>query len=55
MNILVTGCNGQLGKEFQKISFMDTEHKWNFTDIDDLDICNKNSPHNCFVIHLLGN
>lgn len=49
MNILVTGCNGQLGKEFQKISFIDADHKWDFTDIDDLDICNKNSVNEYFT------
>lgn len=41
MNILVTGCKGQLGREFQKISCTDVEHNWNFTDIEDLDICNE--------------
>lgn len=39
MNILVTGCKGQLGTELQKIS--DAEHRWLFTDVDTLDICNK--------------
>lgn len=41
MNILVTGCNGQLGNEFQKISNFEVNHNWLFTDIDTLDICNK--------------
>lgn len=39
MNILVTGCNGQLGSEFQKIAVTDTESRWFFTDIETLDIC----------------
>jgi len=39
MNILVTGCKGQLGTELQKKS--DAEHRWLFTDVDTLDICNK--------------
>lgn len=43
MNILITGCNGQLGREFQKISKTDNEHNWTFTDIEDLDICNTNA------------
>lgn len=43
MNILVTGCNGQLGKEFQKVAHTDDEHVWHFTDIDDLNICNNDS------------
>ena len=39
MNILVTGCKGQLGTELQKLS--GAEHQWFFTDIDTLDICDK--------------
>ena len=39
MNILVTGCKGQLGTELQKIA--NSERQWFFTDIDTLDICNK--------------
>lgn len=49
MNILVTGCNGQLGKEFQKISHYDNEHLWYFTDIDNLDICNNDSVAEYFT------
>ena len=49
MNILVTGCNGQLGKEFQKISNIYTEHNWIFTDINELDICDKHSVNNFFT------
>ena len=42
MNILVTGCNGQLGKEFQKIAKTEEiSYDWFFTDIDTLDICNE--------------
>lgn len=48
MNILVTGSNGQLGKELQKISNIDDEHSWNFTDIDTLDICNEQSVNEYF-------
>ncbi len=48
MNILVTGCNGQLGKEFQKISNIYTEHNWTFTDINELNICDKNSVNTFF-------
>ena len=43
MNILVTGCNGQLGHEFQKLSNIYPEHNWIFTDINELNICNKDS------------
>ncbi len=40
MNILVTGGNGQLGKQFQKIS-RDASHRFFFNDKADLDICQK--------------
>lgn len=41
MNILVTGCNGQLGNEFKKIALYEKDINWFFTDIDTLDICNE--------------
>ena len=46
MNILVTGCYGQLGTELQKIAC--AEHQWFFTDVDTLDICNKEAVEQCF-------
>ena len=46
MNILVTGCHGQLGTELQKIASAD--HQWYFTDIDTLDICDKTAVAACF-------
>ncbi len=49
MNILVTGCNGQLGKELQKISNIDYEHNWTFTDIETLDICDETSVDKYFT------
>ena len=48
MNILVTGCNGQLGTELQKIATSETQHRWVFTDVDKLDICNKAAVETCF-------
>ena len=39
MNLLITGCYGQLGKEMMKIASADKTHRWFFTDIDTLDIC----------------
>ena len=48
MNILVTGCYGQLGKELQKLAAGDNEHQWLFTDIDTLDICDKDVVRSCF-------
>ena len=51
MNILVTGCKGQLGTELQKIAARDTQHQWVFTDVDTLDICNKTAVEACFDEH----
>lgn len=51
MNILVTGCNGQLGSEFQKIANYEGEHNWLFTDIDTLDICNNKAIEDYFSEH----
>ena len=49
MNILVTGCNGQLGTELQKIAASDTRNRWFFTDIDTLDICDREAVEHCFA------
>ena len=38
MNILVTGCNGQLGNEMRLLSRQHPQHTYFFTDIDELDI-----------------
>lgn len=43
MNILVTGCNGQLGNEIQLLAKNCTKHKFIFTDINELDICNEDA------------
>ena len=51
MNILVTGCKGQLGTELQKIAASDTLHHWFFTDVDTLDICDKAAVETCFANH----
>ncbi|MCQ2302137.1 MAG: dTDP-4-dehydrorhamnose reductase [Bacteroidales bacterium] len=48
MNILVTGCRGQLGTEIQKIAASDTLHQWHFTDVDTLDICDSDAVENAF-------
>lgn len=40
-NILVTGSNGQLGNEMQVLSHDHTLYNYFFTDIAELDICNK--------------
>lgn len=46
MNIIVTGCKGQLGTELQKKA--GAEHHWLFTDVDTLDICDKQAVETCF-------
>ena len=51
MNILVTGCKGQLGTELQKIAANDAQNHWAFTDIDTLDICDKAAVEACFNDH----
>ena len=42
MNILITGANGQLGRELRRVS---TQSKlgdtWHFTDVEELDICDE--------------
>lgn len=54
MNILVTGCNGQLGKEFQKIASLENGNQWFFTDIDTLDISNKDAVNQYFIINKIN-
>ena len=46
MNILVTGCNGQLGTELRKLA--DGKNRWLFTDVDALDICDREAVETCF-------
>ena len=38
MNILITGCNGQLGNEMQLLEAEHPEHLWLNTDVEELDI-----------------
>jgi len=38
MNILITGCNGQLGREMQRIEPEMAEHNFFNTDVAELDI-----------------
>ena len=42
-NILVTGANGQLGSEIQVVSTEQTDIKYYFTDVAELDICDINA------------
>jgi len=41
MNILITGANGQLGNEMRVLSALHPKHRYFFTDIAELDICDK--------------
>ena len=41
MNILITGANGQLGNEMRVLSALHPKHTYFFTDIAELDICDK--------------
>ena len=40
MNILITGCNGQLGNEIQLLEKENSQHQWFNTDVQELDITN---------------
>jgi len=41
MNILITGCNGQLGNEIQLLEKLYTQHHFINTDVAELDITDK--------------
>lgn len=43
MNILITGCNGQLGNEMQLLQAKYAQHTWFNTDINELDITDKDA------------
>jgi dTDP-4-dehydrorhamnose reductase len=51
MKILVTGSNGQLGSELQKISVKNRSIQYIFTDLDELDITDINSVKAFFAEH----
>lgn len=48
MNILVTGCNGQLGNEFKKVALYEDDINWIFTDVDTLNISHEDEIINFF-------
>ena len=50
MNILITGCNGQLGNEMQRLEAAHPEHTWMNTDVDELDITNQLAVEH-FIAH----
>lgn len=41
MNILITGCNGQLGNEIQLLQAQYAQHTWFNTDVNELDLTDK--------------
>lgn len=41
MNILITGCNGQLGNEMQQLEAHFPQHTYYNTDVQELDICDQ--------------
>ena len=43
MNILITGAKGQLGSELRIVSEQFPQHNYFFTDVDTLDICDKDA------------
>ena len=43
MNILITGSNGQLGNEMRVLSEAHTKHRYFFTDVAELDICDRSA------------
>lgn len=43
MNILITGCNGQLGNEMRILSAEHPKHRYFFTDVEELDITDRNA------------
>ena len=49
MKILITGANGQLGSELQKLSANDCSHKYIFTDYQELDITNNDDVKTFFA------
>ena len=54
MNLLVTGCYGQLGKELQRLASCNLEHQWFFTDVDTLDITHPDAVERYFSEHCIG-
>lgn len=51
MNILVTGCNGQLGNEIQLLEREYPQHQWFNTDVQELDITDMNAIRQFVLEH----
>ena len=43
MNILITGCNGQLGNEMQLLEKTHQQYNWFNTDVNELDITDQSA------------
>ena len=54
MNLLVTGCYGQLGRELQRLAPSHHEYQWLFTDADTLDITDVDAVERYFSTHRIG-
>lgn len=51
MNILITGCNGQLGREMQRLEKQMKEHQWWNTDVEELDITDQKAIEEFVTTH----
>lgn len=51
MNILITGCNGQLGREMQRLEKHMKEHQWWNTDVEELDITDQKAIEEFVTTH----
>ena len=51
MNILITGCNGQLGNEMQLLESQYPQYQWYNTDVQELDISNQQAIEQFVTAH----
>lgn len=51
MNILITGCNGQLGNEMQSLESQYPQYQWYNTDVQELDISNQQAIEQFVAAH----
>ncbi len=51
MEIIVTGANGQLGRELRELAPLYPDYKFTFIDVDDLDLTNERKTNTWFEIH----
>ncbi|MCD8080289.1 MAG: dTDP-4-dehydrorhamnose reductase [Bacteroides sp.] len=54
MNILITGANGQLGNEMRRLSVWYPVYTFFFTDVQELDICDKEVVRKYITDHNIG-